>query len=152
MRFEQLTTGSTFHAGPREVTEQEIIEFARRYDPQPFHIDGEFAAATSWGGLIASGWMTCGIAMELTVNLILKDSDSIGSPGVEDLRWENPVRPGDRLMLAITVLESRVSASRPMGIVRWRWELTNQANKRVLHLTATSLFDLFAERQSLSEA
>ena len=152
MRFEQLTTGSTFHAGPREVTEQEIIEFARRYDPQPFHIDREFAAATSWGGLIASGWMTCGIAMELTVNLILKDSDSIGSPGVEDLRWENPVRPGDRLTLAITVLESRVSASRPMGIVRWRWELTNQANKRVLHLTATSLFDLFAERQSLSEA
>ena len=72
--------------------------------------------------------------------------------GVEELRWENPVRPGDQLMLAITVLESRLSASRPLGIVRWRWDLTNQANKRVLHLTATGFFNLAASSQSLSES
>ena len=152
MRFSELTPGKVFHAGPRAVTEREIIEFATRYDPQPFHIDRELAAASGWGGLIGSGWMTCAIAMRLAVDLILKDSESIGSPGVEELRWENPVRPGDQLMLAITVLESRLSASRPLGIVRWRWDLTNQANKRVLHLTATGFFNLAASSQSLSES
>ena len=152
MRFSELTPGKVFHAGPRAVTERETIEFATRYDPQPFHVDRELAAASSWGGLIGSGWMTCAIAMRLAVDLILKDSESIGSPGVEEVRWENPVRPGDQLMLAITVLESRLSTSRPLGIVRWRWELTNQANKRVLHLTATSFFNLAASSQSLSES
>jgi acyl dehydratase len=141
-KFSDFTPGTVFHAGPRIVTEREIIDFARRYDPQPFHIDPERAAATRWGGLIASGWMTCGIAMELAVRRVLEDSDSIGSPGVEELRWEKPVRPDDALSLCITVLDRRTSSSGATGIVRWRWEVTNQTGVRVLTLVATSLFDV----------
>jgi acyl dehydratase len=124
------------------VSEEEIRDFALRYDPQPFHIDGEAAAASRWGGLIASGWMTCAIAMELAVRYILPGSGSIGSPGIDELRWEHPVRPGDQLFLAITVLESRVTSSGRTGIVRWRWELDNQRKTRVLSLLATSMFEL----------
>ena len=142
MRFEQFAEGTSLRAGPRPVTAEEIVDFARRYDPQPFHVDPQLAAASRWGGLIASGWMTCGIAMELAVRQILDGSESIGSPGLDELRWENPVRPGDRLVLTLTVLESRVSASGRTGIVRWRWELHNQNNERVLNLVATSLFDV----------
>jgi acyl dehydratase len=94
--------------------------------------------------LIASGWMTCAIAMELAVGGVLVDSDSFGSPGVEALRWERPVRPGDRLSLTVTVLEKRVSSAGATGIVRWRWELENQRAERVLSMTATSFFDVAA--------
>jgi acyl dehydratase len=141
MKFEQLTAGAVFRAGEHEVTEEEIIDFARRYDPQPFHIDRALAAASRWGGVISSGWMTCGIAMRLAVDHLFEGSNSIGSPGVEQLQWENPVRPGDRLRLCATVLESRISSSGKVGIVRWRWELTNQSGARVLNLVATSFFD-----------
>ena len=113
-----------------------------RYDPQPFHTDARRAAASRWGGLIASGWLTCSIAMELAVRRILTDSESAGSPGVEQIEWLRPVRPGDRLRLTVTVLESRVSSSGRLGIVRWRWELQNQDNVIVLRMTATSFFDL----------
>ena len=142
MRFEQFVAGTVLHAGPRLVGDEEIVEFARRYDPQPFHVDRERAAASRWGGLIASGWMTCGIAMELAVEHILDGSESIGSPGIDELRWENPVRPGDQLRLTITVLESRRSSSGRTGVVRWRWELHNQDGEPVLSLLATSLFDV----------
>ena len=141
MKFEELRAGVVFRAGEREVTEEEIIDFARRYDPQPFHIDRARAAASRWGGIISSGWMTCGIAMQLAVVHLLDGSNSIGSPGVEQLQWENPVRPGDRLRLCATVLDSRLSASGKVGVVRWRWELFNQSEARVLNLIATSLFD-----------
>ena len=144
MRFEQFITGAVFRAGPRTVTDGEILEFARRYDPQPFHADGERAAASRWGGLIASGWMTCAVAMDLAVRHILDGSGSIGSPGVDELRWENPVRPGDVLMLTITVLDSKLSGSGRTGIVRWRWDVHNQDGKAVLGLVATSLFDVSA--------
>lgn len=141
MRFDDFIPGAVFRAGPREVTEEEVIEFARRYDPQPFHVDRAAATASRWGGLIASGWMTCGVAMELAVRHVLEGSDSIGSPGIEQLKWEAPVRPGDRLKLCITVLESRISSSGTLGIVRWRWELTNHNEVRVLDLIATSFFN-----------
>lgn len=140
--FKEITPGAVFRAGPRSVTEQEIIEFARRYDPQFFHTDPERAAASRWGGVIASGWMTCSIAMELAVRAVLANSDSIGSPGIEQLQWEKPVRPDDSLSLCITVLETRISSSGVAGVVRWRWELTNQDHVRVLNLVATSLFDV----------
>ena len=142
MRFEHLVAGTTLRAGPRAVTEDEIVEFARRYDPQPFHTDRAWANASRWGGLIASGWMTCGIAMELAVRHVLDGSESIGSPGLEELRWEKPVRPGDALTLTVTVLESKRSGSGRTGVVRWRWELHNQHGERVLSLVATSLFDV----------
>ena len=142
MRFDQLVGGMVLRAGPRVITEDEIVEFARRYDPQPFHIDRGSASASRWGGLIASGWMTCGVAMDLAVRHILDGSESVGSPGLEELRWDNPVRPGHELMLTVTVLESKVSSSGRTGIVRWRWELHNQHAQRVLGLIATNLFDI----------
>ena len=144
MQFEQFLKGTVLRAGPRAVAEQEIIEFARRYDPQPFHVDPERAAASRWRGLIASGWMTCAIAMELAVRHILDGSGSIGSPGIDELRWENPVRPGDELTLTLTVLESKLSGSGRTGVVRSRWELHNQNGERVLSLVGTSLFDVAA--------
>lgn len=148
MRFEQFVPGMSFRAGPREVTLEEIVEFARRYDPQPFHTDPQAAKATRWGGVIASGWLTCCIAMELAVRHFLQDSDSIGSPGIDELRWEKPVRPNDRLNLCITVLESRISSSGTMGIVRWRWELHNQDGVRVLTLLASSFFAIQGNPQA----
>jgi acyl dehydratase len=142
MKFQDIVVGAVHRAGPRAVGEAEIVEFARRYDPQAFHVDPAAAAATRWRGLIASGWMTCAIAMELAVGSVLVDSDSFGSPGVEALRWERPVRPGDQLSLTVTVLEKRVSAAGATGIVRWQWALENQRAERVLSMTATSFFDV----------
>jgi len=142
MRYAQLVPGTVLHAGPRAVTEAEILEFARRYDPQSFHVDRAAAAASRWGGLIASGWMTCAIAMELGVRHVLDGSESFGSPGIEELRWEQPVRPGDSLRLTLTVLGARVSSSGEVGIVRWQWELHNQDQVRVLSLIATNFFEL----------
>ena len=142
MRFDQLVRGMALRAGPRLITEDEIIEFARRYDPQPFHIDRGRASTSRWGGLIASGWMTCCVAMDLAVRHILDGSESVGSPGLEELSWENPVRPGHELTLTVTVLESKVSGSGRTGIVRWRWELHNKHAQRVLGLVATNLFDI----------
>lgn len=142
MRFEQIEPGMILDGGRRTVTESEIIEFARRYDPQWFHTDPARAQNSRWKGLISSGWMTCSIAMELAVRSILADSQSIGSPGVEQLKWLNPVRPGDQLALRVDVIEKSLSRSGSVGIIKWRWVLTTQAQVPVLELTATSLFQL----------
>ena len=140
MQFEAIQPGLVIRLGPRHVTEQEIISFAREYDPQPFHVDAEAARQSRWRGLIASGWQTCGFAMRLAVDHVLAGSSSVGSPGIDELRWLHPVRPGDELTLTITVLETRVSGSGSTGSVRWRWELCNQSEVKVLSLLATSLF------------
>ena len=142
MQYEELTVGRVIDCGGREVTADEIVEFARRYDPQPFHVDADSAEARRWGGLIASGWMTCSIAMELIARQVLQGSRSVGSPGVDELRWEGPVRPGDTLRVRLTVLEQRISSNGKYGVVRWRWDVHNQHQARVLHLTAISLFDI----------
>jgi acyl dehydratase len=144
MRFEQIQAGMIIQGGRRTVTEAEIIEFAQRYDPQWFHLDPVRAQHSRWKGLISSGWMTCSIAMELAVKSVLGDSQSIGSPGIEQLKWPNPVRPGDELELRIDVMETRVSRSGSVGIVKWRWVLTTQAGAQVLDLIATSLFQIRA--------
>jgi len=129
--------------GPATVTEREIVDFARAYDPQWFHVDAERAAQGPWQGLIASGWQTCGIAMRMVVDAILADSESFASPGLAYVKWENPVRAGDVLRVTVEVLERRVAQSKPsLGIVRWRWRMTNQRDLPVLDLEATSLFDL----------
>jgi len=130
------------NGGRRDVTAAEIIEFATRYDPQWFHTDPARAQNSRWKGLIGSGWMTCSIAMELAVQNVLADSESIGSSGVEQLKWLNPVRPGDELELRIEVIETRHSRSGTVGIVKWRWLLTTQAGVQVLDLIATSLFQV----------
>ncbi len=143
MRFADFHEGMTADIGPATLTEQEIIEFARHYDPQWFHTDPDRAANGWHGGLIASGWHTCSLAMRLTVDNFLQDSDSFGSPGLVYLKWLAPVRPNDVLMLRATVLEKRVSAKNPrIGVMRWRWQLRNQDQVEVLDLEATTLFDL----------
>ncbi len=143
MKFADLTPGRIIELGPVTLTADEIVDFARAYDPQWFHTDSERAAASRWGGLIASGWQTCGVAMRLVVENVLAGSESFGSPGLEYLKWPNPVRPGDPLRLRIDVLDARRSQSRPeLGLVHWRWRLFDSSGGEVLDLAATSLFDL----------
>jgi acyl dehydratase len=143
MRFAEFHAGQVLEAGPYEVSEAEIIEFASRYDPQWFHTDPRAAGSHRFGGLIASGWHTCAVAMRLVVDAVLAGSESFASPGLDHIRWPHPVRPGDRLRLRAQVLEARRSASRPgLGILRWQWSLRNERGVEVLQLEATSLFDL----------
>jgi acyl dehydratase len=143
MRFAELTVGRVIRLGPASLTEQQIVEYARVYDPQWFHTDPARAATSQWQGLIASGWQTCGVAMRLACDGILAGSESFGSPGLAYLKWDNPVRAGDELRLEVEVLDQRVAKSKPtLGIVRWRWRLANQRAEPVLDLEATSLFEL----------
>lgn len=143
MKFAEFTPGLVIEAGPATITEAEIIDFATRWDPQWFHTDPEASRHGLHGGLIASGWQTCGIAMRLVVDAALKGSESFASPGLQYLKWTHPVRPGDALRVKATVLETRRAASKPtLGILRWRWQLFNQDDTQVLDLEATSLFDL----------
>jgi acyl dehydratase len=142
MKFVEFKPGMVLTVGRRRVSEEEILEFARRYDPQWFHTDPARAAASRWQGLISSGWLTCSIAMQLLVEHLLADSESIGSPGLEQVKWPNPLRPGDEVELKVEVLQSRVSSSGKMGIVRWRWLLTTLAGAQVLDVIGTSLFEL----------
>jgi acyl dehydratase len=142
MKFVEFKPGMVLTVGRRRVSEEEMLEFARRYDPQWFHTDPARAAASRWQGLISSGWLTCSIAMQLLVTHLLADSESIGSPGLEQVKWPNPLRPGDEVELKVEVLQSRVSSSGKMGIVRWRWLLTTLAGAQVLDVIGTSLFEL----------
>jgi acyl dehydratase len=140
MNRSAFTPGAVFRLGPRRVLESEVLEFGRRFDPQPFHTDPELAARTRWGGVIASGWHTCSMAMEMVAHGLLDGSGGQGSPGVDELRWERPVRPGDELSLVVTVLDSAPSSSGRHHVVSWRWEMFNQHGDRVLHLRAATLF------------
>ena len=142
MKFSEFVPGQVIDAGSACMTEEALLDFARQWDPQPFHIDKAAAEASRWQGLIASGWHTCAIAMRLAVDNVLTDSDSVGSPGIDELRWHAPVRVGDVLNLTLHVLETRVSSSGELGIVRWRWEVATEAGVKVLTLLASSLFAL----------
>jgi acyl dehydratase len=143
MRFSEFHAGQVILCGPVSLTEPQITDFAREYDPQWFHTDPQRAAGSTWQGLIASGWQTCCVAMRLACDEILAGSESFGSPGLAYLKWENPVRPGDWLTLRVDVLDVRVARSKPtLGILRWRWRLSNQHEQIVLDLEATSLFNL----------
>jgi len=143
MKFADFHAGQLIEAGPYELTEAELLQFARAYDPQWFHTDAGRAADGPFGGLIASGWHTCGIAMRLVADAALAGSESFASPGLRYVKWPNPVRPGDSLRLRAEVVEVRRSARRPtLGILNWRWQLFNQRRLPVLDLEATSLFKL----------
>lgn len=143
MRFSEFHTGQVIEAGPYLVTETEIIQFATAYDPQWFHTDPGSATKGRFGGLIASGWHTCAIAMRLVTDAALTGSESFASPGLAYVKWLSPVRPGDQLTVSATVLETRRSSGQShLGILRWRWQLRNASNTEVLDLEATSLFDL----------
>jgi acyl dehydratase len=149
MRFADFHPGQVIEAGPVGISADEIVAFARQYDPQWFHVDAERAGAGRHGGLIASGWHTCALAMRLAVQAALEGSESFASPGLGSLRWLHPVRPGDALRLRMTVLETRRSRSQgSTGILRWRWQMFNQHDTEVLDIEATSLFDLPASGDS----
>jgi acyl dehydratase len=131
--FEDFSPGTADVPGSITVTAEEIVAFAREFDAQPFHTDQEAAKKTFAGGLIASGWQSCGFLMRLVADGFINDSSSMGAPGVEELKWLKPVRPGDRLRARRTVLESKTSRSRPeMGLVKFHYELLNQNGDAVL--------------------
>lgn len=134
--FEDFSVGDTFELGSKQMSEEEIITFARQFDPQPFHVDPERAKESFFGGLVASGWHTTAIFMRLFVDGLLNKSASLASPGVDEVRWVRPVRPGDMLRARFTVLESTPSRSRPnMGVVRSRGEMFNQDGELVMSLS-----------------
>jgi acyl dehydratase len=132
MCFEDNVPGSVYELGSITVDENEIIEFAKRYDPQVFHTDPEAAKKTSFGGLVASGWHTAAMAMRIIVDHRLSHLANVGSPGVDELRWLKPVRPGDVLSVRVTILEARRSRSKPdRGVVRGLVEVMNQSGEVV---------------------
>jgi acyl dehydratase len=138
--FEDYSPGSVFTSGATTVSEAEIIEFARQYDPQAMHTDPAAARSGRFGGLIASGWHTAALMMRLFANNFLSPASSVASPGIDELRWLQPVRPGDALRLRVTVIEARRSRSRPgEGIVRSLIEVLNQDGTVVMSLKPVSL-------------
>lgn len=139
--FEDIRPGDVIQLGSVEVTRDEIVDFASRYDPQPFHLSEAAAARSPYGGLIASGWHTAALFMRLFVDGLLRDTASLGSPGVEDLRWLHPVRPGDVLTGRVRVVEARPSARDPArGTVITESEALNQHGEIVMRLRARGFF------------
>jgi len=137
--FEDYTPGHSVTFGARTVTAEEIIAFARDYDPQSFHLSEEGGRATPYGGLIASGWHTASLTMRMLADTVVS-RHGLGSPGLDELRWVKPVRPGDTLSVRVTVLEARRSRSKPdRGIVRQRTEALNQHGEVVMLWTGTIL-------------
>jgi acyl dehydratase len=130
--LEDHVPGSVYQFGSIPVEEKDIVDFAERYDPQVFHVDPEAAKRTSFGGLVASGWHTVALAMRLLVDHRLSRMANLGSPGVDDLRWLKPVRPGNILSVRLTILEARRSQSKPdRGIVRGLIEVLNHSGEVV---------------------
>jgi acyl dehydratase len=139
--WEDFPVGLVREFGGMTLTKEEIVRFAKQYDPQPFHVDEEAARHTVFGGLVASGWQTCSVAMRMMCDAYLLESASAGSPGIESIRWTVPVRPGDTLRLRLTVLEARVLKSKPhIGLVRNKWEMFNQQNEQVMHMEGYGMF------------
>ena len=133
MFFEDFEVGTTEEFGEYLVTEEEILEFASKYDPQAFHLSDEAAKATLFGGLCASGWHTCAIAMRMLVDNMPESNKSLGSPGIDELRWTKPVFPGDTLRVKTTVLSKTNSLSRPdLGSLQMQNEVFNQKNELVM--------------------
>ena len=139
--WEDLQPGSVRELGTVTPTADEIRAFAAQFDPQPFHLDEEAGRQSVFGGLCASGWHTCAMAMRLTVDNFLRESSSMGSPGLEKLSWLHPVFPGDTLSLRHTIQESRPLRSKPeLGLVRSSWEMFNQHGDKVLHMEGYGMF------------
>ena len=138
--FEDFYPGEVIELGSREVTEAEIIAFGREFDPQYFHTDPKAAAASVWGGLVASGWHTTALFMRLLVDGFLKDVASLASPGIDEIRWLRPVRPGDRLSARLTLLEAIPSQSNAeRGTFKQLGELFNQRGELVMSLRPIAL-------------
>jgi acyl dehydratase len=139
--FEDFQVGQRIELGSVTVTEEEIITFARQYDPQPFHISPEQAKHSYYGGLIASGWHTVSLLMRLMVDALINDTISLGSPGVDEVRWLKPVRPNDTLHAYFTILDAVPSKSRAeLGILTSSSEVFNQSEELVLKLKGIHFF------------
>ncbi len=139
--WEDFPVGLVREFGGVTVSREDIVRFAREFDPQPFHVDEDAAREGPFGGLVASGWQTCGLAMRMICDAYLLDTASAGSPGVEQVRWLKPVRPGDTLRMRTVVLDARPLQSKPgMGLVRTRWETMNQEGDEVMQMEALSIF------------
>jgi acyl dehydratase len=139
--FEDFEPGQVLDLGSRSVTEDDIVAFARQWDPQPFHVDPEAARDSVFGGLIASGWHTGAMWMRLYVDSLLGGAASMGSPGIEELRWLAPVRPGDTLSGRLTVLDATPSERRPdRGTIRIRGEMVNQEGVTVMSMVSRGHF------------
>lgn len=142
--YEDLAIGATQSFGHYEVTRDEVLDFAQKYDPQPFHLDDEAAAKTHFGRLSASGWHTCAMSMAMMVeNMTANRQAGLGSPGVDNLRWMKPVYPGDVLRMETEVLEKRRSQSRPeMGIFKSRGRTFNQNDEIVLEMVSNGMIQV----------
>ena len=137
--FEDYEAGRVYKLGSVQVELAEVIEFATRYDPQYFHVDENRAKESIYGGVIASGWHTASMMMRVFADNFLSDVSSMGSPGLDELHWYLPVRPGDTLFVSAIVLETRLSKSKPdRGVMRTRTEVHNQINELVLSSTAVN--------------
>ena len=137
--FDDYLPGATYDCGIFSVNEDEIVSFAKKFDPQPFHVDPEAAARGPFGGLIASGWHTAALVMRQLVDNYLPAEASLGSPGLDEMRWPDPVRPGDTLRVRATVVEARRSLSKPdRGIMKTVIEAVNQDGRTVMRATATN--------------
>ena len=138
--LEDYVVGAAYEYGTLVVSEEEILEFANRFDPQPIHVDRAFALAGPFHGIIASGWHTASLMMRLLADHYLPGSASLASPGIDELRWLQPVRPNDALRIRVTVLESRRSRSKPdRGLVRSAIEVLNQDDDVVMTVNALNM-------------
>ncbi len=141
IHFEDFVVGEVAYYGSRLVTREEIVAFAADYDPQPFHLDDEAARESLLGGLAASGWHMCAVLMRLNCDGFLNDSTSMGAPGIDEVKWLRPLRPGTRVGVRRHVLEARGSRSRPeMGLVRFRFELMADDGEPVMSQVGTIMF------------
>jgi acyl dehydratase len=139
--WDDFTPGWTYESAPRGLSAEDIVRFAREYDPQVYHVDPDGAKATSFGGLIASGWQTCGIIMRLMCDGYLLESACMGSPGLDEVKWLKPVRPGDALRMRATSLEQIASQKDPgRGSVKFSWEALNQADEVVCRVVGRQYF------------
>jgi acyl dehydratase len=138
--FEDFTPGMVIEHGPRLVTREEIVAFAAEFDPQPMHLDEEAARASILGGLAASGWHTCCLMMRMACDGFVLDSSSMGAPGVDEVKWLKPLRPGTNITLRTTVLDTRTSNSRPeMGFVKVRMDVLDDGRESVMTLTTSMI-------------
>ncbi|HEU4705065.1 MAG TPA: MaoC family dehydratase [Sphingomicrobium sp.] len=139
--FEDIAAGDETLFGHYDVTREEVLEFARRYDPQPFHLSDEAAAQTHFGRIAASGWHSCAMTMAVIARFVVEDEQAgLGSPGVDELRWLKPVYPGDRLEVRGTVVDKIPSRSKPdIGVIRTRTVVSNQDGVEVMRFTSIVL-------------
>ncbi|MGA7487097.1 MAG: MaoC family dehydratase [Xanthobacteraceae bacterium] len=141
LHWEDFSPGQVTACGSRLVTRAEIVAFAAEYDPQPMHLDEQAARATLPGGLLASGWHSCCILMRMLSDSLLGEASFMGAPGIEEVKWLAPVRPGERLEARATVLETSPSRSRPdIGFVKFRFELIGASGQPVMTLVVSPMF------------